>query len=185
MGDIVMQDRVIAAASIKVPASMRSGIMEYSESCNFLLPLISSLSVPAPSTHAPVFIRKWARSITSGSCDESIGCLSSTKQNHFGRCDRNETKFCSSSFDQKQKNLERFLISYLSYIRKHGHAISHTSCHHKRFSCPYAGVIKSEPSPHQSFSIWSMCNYFPIPVMPHKVQFSPDSAFTPIIVGFQ
>lgn len=41
-------ERVIAAAIKNVPASIRSGIIWYSVPCNFLLPVIFRVLVPAP-----------------------------------------------------------------------------------------------------------------------------------------
>ena len=58
---------VIAAANINVPASIWSGIIEYSEACNLFTPEILITSVPAPLTFAPIELRKLATSTTCGS----------------------------------------------------------------------------------------------------------------------
>lgn len=71
-GDKEIQDRVMAAAIMNVPASIRSGIMVNSQPCNCFLPVITIVLVPAPSMHAPLAIRNSARSKTSGSCPTII-----------------------------------------------------------------------------------------------------------------
>ena len=60
--------RVIAAAARKVPVSMRSGSTAYSAPCSRSTPSMTMVEVPAPSMCAPMAIRQWARSTTSGSC---------------------------------------------------------------------------------------------------------------------
>ena len=57
----------IAAAAMKVPASMRSGITVCSTPCSSLTPSITMRRVPAPEIFAPIELRKFARSSTSGS----------------------------------------------------------------------------------------------------------------------
>ena len=63
----IMSPRVIAAAHINVPASIWSGIIEYSVPCNLWTPLIRITSVPAPLIFAPILFRKFATSTTWGS----------------------------------------------------------------------------------------------------------------------
>lgn len=57
----------MAAATINVPASIRSGIIVNSVPCNFFLPLMITVLVPAPSIDAPLATKNLARSVTSGS----------------------------------------------------------------------------------------------------------------------
>ena len=59
---------VIAAATRKVPVSMRSGSTSYSRAVQALDALDDHGRVPAPSICAPMAIRQLARSTTSGSC---------------------------------------------------------------------------------------------------------------------
>ena len=56
-----------AAANIKVPASIWSGITEYSVLCSFSTPTIRITSVPAPRIFAPILFKKFATSTTWGS----------------------------------------------------------------------------------------------------------------------
>ena len=58
---------VAAAANINVPASIWSGIIEYSVPCNAFTPLIRITSVPAPLILAPMLFKKFATSTTCGS----------------------------------------------------------------------------------------------------------------------
>ena len=58
---------VAAAANINVPASIWSGMMEYSVLCNFSTPRIRITSVPAPLMLAPILFKKFAASTTCGS----------------------------------------------------------------------------------------------------------------------
>ena len=58
---------VAAAAIMKVPASIWSGITEYSVSWNFSTPLIRITSVPAPRILAPMLFKKFATSTICGS----------------------------------------------------------------------------------------------------------------------
>ena len=55
---------VAAAAIIKVPASIWSGIMEYVPPVKRSTPLILITSVPAPRTFAPIAFKKLATSTT-------------------------------------------------------------------------------------------------------------------------
>ena len=57
----------IAPATRKVPASMRSGMTECSAPCSSFTPSMMMRRVPAPSIFAPMALRKFARSTTSGS----------------------------------------------------------------------------------------------------------------------
>ena len=58
---------VIAPASAKVPASIRSGITVWCPPCSSGTPVITSRGVPIPLIVAPMPTRKLARSSTSGS----------------------------------------------------------------------------------------------------------------------
>ena len=58
---------VIAAATMKVPASIRSWTTEWFAPCIFSTPLIIIVSVPAPLTFAPILFRRFAKSTISGS----------------------------------------------------------------------------------------------------------------------
>ena len=58
---------VAAAANINVPASIWSGIIEYSVLWSLETPLIFITSVPAPLIFAPILLRKLATSTTCGS----------------------------------------------------------------------------------------------------------------------
>ena len=58
---------VAAAATRKVPVSMRSGMMRCSAPASALTPSIVIVSLPAPSMFAPIALRQFARSTTSGS----------------------------------------------------------------------------------------------------------------------
>ncbi len=58
---------VAAAATRNVPVSIRSGITGYVAPCSCSTPWIVMMSVPAPSTFAPIAFRQFARSTTSGS----------------------------------------------------------------------------------------------------------------------
>ena len=57
----------IAAATRKVPASMRSGMTSCSAPCSSFTPSMMIRRVPAPSIFAPILLSKFARSMTSGS----------------------------------------------------------------------------------------------------------------------
>ena len=59
---------VIAAATKKVPVSMRSATTEKSAACMRSTPSMVMVLVPAPLTFAPIAFRKSARSTISGSC---------------------------------------------------------------------------------------------------------------------
>ena len=63
----VMSPFVAAAANINVPASIWSGIIEYSVLWSFCTPRILITSVPAPLMLAPMLFRKFATSTTCGS----------------------------------------------------------------------------------------------------------------------
>ena len=52
---------------MKVPASIWSGIIEYSVPCNLLTPFILITSVPAPFISAPMLFKKLATSTICGS----------------------------------------------------------------------------------------------------------------------
>ncbi len=56
-----------AAAIIKVPASIRSGITECSQPCKLSTPSMRMVSVPAPRILAPILFRRIAVSTISGS----------------------------------------------------------------------------------------------------------------------
>ena len=58
---------VIAAATMKVPASIRSCTTAWLAPCIFSTPLIIIVSVPAPLTFAPILLSQLARSTISGS----------------------------------------------------------------------------------------------------------------------
>ena len=58
----------IAPATRNVPASIRSGMMSCSAPCNSFTPSMIKRRVPAPSIFAPILLKKFARSTTSGSC---------------------------------------------------------------------------------------------------------------------
>ena len=58
---------VAAAAHINVPASIWSGMVEYTVPCNFSTPLILILSVPAPLMSAPILFNILATSTICGS----------------------------------------------------------------------------------------------------------------------
>ncbi len=58
---------VMAAATSRVPASMRSGITRCRAPDSSCTPSISIRSVPAPSIRAPISTSRRARSLTSGS----------------------------------------------------------------------------------------------------------------------
>ena len=64
---MVMSPPVIAAATMKVPASMRSGIMVWFAGRSSFTPFILMVSVPAPFMSAPMEVRNVARSVISGS----------------------------------------------------------------------------------------------------------------------
>jgi len=56
-----------AAATRKVPVSMRSGITRWLAPCSSRTPSITMRSLPAPAIRAPIAFRQSARSTTSGS----------------------------------------------------------------------------------------------------------------------
>ena len=58
---------VINEAITYVPASILSGIIEYSTPCNSSTPSISMLGVPSPVIFAPILFRKFPKSTISGS----------------------------------------------------------------------------------------------------------------------
>ena len=58
---------VAATANMNVPASIWSGMTEYSVACNFSTPTILMTSVPAPLIFAPMLFKKFATSTTWGS----------------------------------------------------------------------------------------------------------------------
>ena len=57
----------MAAATMYVPASMRSGMMRYSHPLREETPSMVMMEVPWPVILAPMALRKLARSTTSGS----------------------------------------------------------------------------------------------------------------------
>ena len=63
----ITSPRVIAAAHINVPASIWSGMIEYSVPCSLWTPRMRITSVPAPLTLAPMLFKKFATSTTCGS----------------------------------------------------------------------------------------------------------------------
>ncbi|CEY75638.1 Uncharacterised protein [Streptococcus pneumoniae] len=62
-----MSPPVIAAATMNVPASIRSGIIEWFAPYNLSTPSIRIVPVPAPRTFAPIAFKKLAKSTISGS----------------------------------------------------------------------------------------------------------------------
>ena len=56
-----------AAIIIKVPASILSGIISWTEPVSFSTPSIVITLVPAPFTLAPILFKKTAKSMISGS----------------------------------------------------------------------------------------------------------------------
>ena len=64
---IVMSPPVIAAATMNVPVSIRSGMIWWIVPCSLLTPSIRIASVPAPITLPPISLMKLAKSTISGS----------------------------------------------------------------------------------------------------------------------
>ena len=62
-----MSPPAAAAATRKVPLSIRSGMMRWLAPCNFSTPVMLMVSLPSPEIFAPIARRQFARSTTSGS----------------------------------------------------------------------------------------------------------------------